>query len=89
MDLRLVVYLSSGNHSSERMLYHAGDLKVVPLVEGLGVFYRAIKYCESGSKVAKMLVAVLMVLVVVNRLIRVQQLLVICPKQLGQNLVKS
>lgn len=59
------------------------------LVETLGVFQGAIKNCESGREVAKMLVTVLMALVVVNRLIRVQQLLVICSKKFGQNLVKS
>jgi len=61
----------------------------VALVETLDVFVGAVENCESRSEVAKMLVAVLMVLVVVNRSTRVQQLLVIWSKQLGQNLVKS
>ena len=59
------------------------------LVETLYVFVGTVENCESRREVAKMLVAVLMVLVVVNRSTRVQQLLVIWSKQLGQNLVKS
>ena len=59
------------------------------LVETLDVFVGAVENCEPRREVAKMLVAVLMVLVVVNRSTRVQQLLVIWSKQLGQNLVKS
>ena len=50
------------------------------LVETLYVFVGAVKNCESRREVAKMLVAVLMVLVVVNRSTRVQQLLVIWSK---------
>ena len=50
------------------------------LVEALDVFVGAVENCEPRREVAKMLVAVLMVLVVVNRSTRVQQLLVIWSK---------
>ena len=88
MDQRVDVDLSSCHNPEERMFGQSRYLQLMPLIEVLHFFICVIHYSYSRRVVDEILVASSMDLVILNRLLLLEQILVVTTQDSWKDVVK-